>query len=511
MKRQTRKHPDRIPSETAKSVFLEKEVALFVVAYNAENHIEKTLKRVPDWCRPLFSEIFVIDDSSTDDTVQIALQTGTDLGLKNLSVMKTPGNQGYGGNQKIGYTYAIDHGYDIVILLHGDGQYPPEHIPDIVAKYADQETDAVFGSRMLTRSDALRGGMPPYKWVGNQVLTAIENQILGTSLSEFHSGYRSYRTEALQKIPFHLNSNDFHFDTDIIIQLVLNGNRVIEIPMPTHYGTEKCHVNGIRYAWNCIKSVTKARLHQSGLFFQPNFEFPGNGARTYRLKEAPTSLHAHILGLPWKKGDTVLDFGANDGQLARRIAELGPTVTATDQNDLGDISGIRTVRKDLNGKFDETFGKDSFDTVIALDVIEHLFSPEETIERLHRILKPEGTLYASTANIGYIIMRLTHLFGWFNYGKKGILDRTHHRLFTVSSFRRLLENGGFSVTDIRGFGPPIADGIGNSPFLKFVDRIGTLLAKTYPTLFAFNFLLVAKRIPSTEEQTRKTSSTKKTS
>lgn len=495
--------------QTAKTVFATKKVALFVIAYNAERHIGSTLERIPAWSRPLFSEIFVIDDDSKDDTVNMAYRTGKTLGLKNFSVMKTPQNQGYGGNQKIGYTYSINRGHDIVVLLHADGQYPPEYVPDIVAQYADPATDAVFGSRMITRSAALFGGMPLYKWTGNQILTSIENRILGTGLSEFHSGYRSYRTDTLRQIPFHLNSNDFHFDTDIIIQLTLNGNRIVEIPMPTHYGDEKCHVNGMRYAWNCLKSVTKARLHQSGLFFQPNFEFPENANRVYRLKTATTSLHARILGLPWKPKETVLDFGTNDGALAASIAKLGPSVTATDRNELGTIPGIRYVQEDLNNHFDETFGNETFDVVIALDVVEHLFSPEDAVERLHRILRKNGVLHASTANIGYVVMRLTHLFGWFNYGKKGILDRTHHRLFTIRSFRRLLENAGFSVINIEGFGPPIVDSFGNSVFWRGIDAVCTFFAKIAPQLFAFNFLLTALKTPSIEERVSDTVGTMK--
>ncbi|MEI6650693.1 MAG: bifunctional glycosyltransferase/class I SAM-dependent methyltransferase [Candidatus Moraniibacteriota bacterium] len=507
MKRHSAKNPSQKATDAARTVFGKRKVALFIVTYNAERHIGRTLERVPKWCRPLFSEIFVIDDSSRDKTVRVALEAGASLGLRNFSVMRTPRNQGYGGNQKIGYTYAIGRGHDIVILLHGDGQYPPESIPDIVAQYSDDDVDAVFGSRMIARTDALRGGMPLYKWAGNQILTSIENRILGTGLSEFHSGYRSYRTKSLESIPFRLNSNDFHFDTDIIIQITLSGSRIVEIPMLTHYGDEKCHVNGMKYAWNCLKSVTKARLHQSGLFFQPNFEFPGNGMRTYALKEAETSLHAYMLGLPFSKRETVLDFGANDARLAQKIAALGPTVTATDRNDLKGLSGIRYVQEDLNTRFDETLGVNAFDTVIALDVIEHLFSPEESAERIHRILKQNGTLYASTANIGYVVMRLTHLFGWFNYGKKGILDRTHHRLFTISSFRRLLENAGFSVIAVRGFGPPISDGIGNTAILRIIDRLCLFLAQIWPTMFAFNFLLTAKRMPSVEERTKETEST----
>lgn len=492
----------------ATAVFAEKKVALFIVAYNAEKQIEKTLRRIPDWCRPLFAEIFVIDDSSSDATRTRAIEAGRALGLTNFSVMKTPANQGYGGNQKIGYAYAIRQGYDIVILLHGDGQYPPEHLPDIVAGYRDPSVSAVFGSRMMHRVDALRGGMPLYKWFGNQILTRIENAILGTALSEFHSGYRSYRTEALAKVPYQFNSDGFHFDTDIIIQLDLIQAKILEIPMPTHYGDEECHVDGMKYAWNCIKSSVKSRLHQAGFFFQPNYEFPGNGGRTYRMKSADTSLHAYILRQPWKARMTIADLGANDCELARRIAERGAIVTAVDTDLPRETAGIRSFSLDLNGDFPETIGQTSYDAVIALDVIEHLYPPERATDRIYRCLKPDGLLFASTANISYIVMRITHLLGWFNYGKKGILDRTHHRLFTIRSFRRLLENAGFRVVRIRGFGPPIRDAFGDGMLARVADFISAFLAQLSPSLFAFNFLIVARKVPTNNEKMLETTKTK---
>lgn len=493
--------PETIRS--SREIFNGQKVALFIVAYEAEKYIADTLSRIPEWCRPLFSEIYVIDDSSKDGTFSAAVSAGKSLGLRNLSIMRTPGNQGYGGNQKIGYAYAIGQGYDIVILLHGDGQYPPEYIPEIVAGYSDPAVDAVFGSRMLNRTDALRGGMPLYKWIGNQVLTSIENAILGTRLSEFHSGYRSYRVNALKNIPFRLNNDGFHFDTDIIIQLTLQESSILEIPMPTHYGDEKCHVNGMRYAWDCIKSSGKSRLHQAGIFFQPNFEITGNETRNYRLKSAKTSLHAFILRLPWKPGEKIADLGANDGLLSQKIAERGADVTAVDIDIPGIVPGVMTVRADLNENFDETIGRDSYDKVIALDIIEHLHSPERAAEKIHHMLKQNGLLFASTANIGYVIMRLTHLFGWFNYGKKGILDKTHHRLFTIRSFQRLLENAGFSVLRIRGFGPPIVDTFGENPFWRAVDSICSVLARAYPSLFAFNFLIIAKKRLSVDEKLKR--------
>lgn len=502
------KAPENETHRHALAVFQTQKVALFIVTYNAEKQIAKTLGRIPEWCRSLFAEIFVIDDASTDTTIEEALTAGRTLGLSNFSVMRTPLNQGYGGNQKIGYSYALKQGYDIVILLHGDGQYPPEHLPDIVAEYGDKSLGAVFGSRMIHRTDALKGGMPLYKWLGNQILTATENFILGTKLSEFHSGYRSYRTEALKKIPFELNSNGFHFDTDIIIQLHLAGEKIREIPMPTFYGDEECHVDGMKYAWNCLKSVVKSRLHQAGFFFQPNYESTRENVRNYQMKEAETSLHAYILRRPWKSGQTVIDLGANDGHLSQKIAERGPAVAAVDTMLPEKIPLISPYRFDLNNDFPSLLDGKTFDVALALDVIEHLHSPEIATERIYRTLRPNGTLFASTANISYFIMRLTHLLGWFNYGKRGILDRTHHRLFTISSFRRLLENSGFKVLYIKGFGPPIRDAFGNSFFARLADSLSAFLAKEFPSLFAFNFLIVAKKIPTTEDKTLLTMASK---
>lgn len=487
----------------SETIFKQRRIALFVVAYNAEKHIRKTLSRIPDWCRPLFSEIYIIDDSSRDNTFLEAVSAGKSLRFTNLSVMKTPQNQGYGGNQKIGYTYAIKKNYDIVILLHGDGQYPPESIPEMVVAYADQTVDAVFGSRMINKKDALRGGMPLYKWIGNQVLTSIENKILETSLSEFHSGYRSYKTNALRTIPFHLNSDDFHFDTDIIIQLVLQKSKILEIPMPTHYGDEKCHVNGMRYAGNCLRSAIKSRLHQAGVFFQPNFEITTeHETRNYQLKKATTSLHHFILEEPWRQGLSVIDLGANDGLLSKEIATKGAIVTAIDINIPREVPGIKTIQADLNQDLTHIVPPESADAILALDVIEHLSAPEYSAEQIHHVLKSDGRLYASTANIGYIVMRLTLLLGWFNYGKKGILDRTHHRLFTIGSFKRLIKNAGFDILKIEGFGPPILDAFGNTPFWRTIDSICYRLAKIYPRLFAFNFLIIAKKRMSVREKTQ---------
>jgi glycosyltransferase involved in cell wall biosynthesis len=227
----------------------QKRVLIFIVAYNAERTISSVLSRIPPELRNRNVEVLIIDDSSKDKTFAAGLQHEDRNGDFRITILRNPENQGYGGNQKLGYHYAIENNFDVVALVHGDGQYAPEKLPALLAPLVRGEADAVFGSRMINKQDALTGGMPFYKWIGNQVLTTYQNVMLGSQLSEFHSGYRLYSVAALRQLPFERNSNDFHFDTDIIIQLHFANMRIVELPIPTFYGDEICHVNGVKYAW----------------------------------------------------------------------------------------------------------------------------------------------------------------------------------------------------------------------------------------------------------------------
>ncbi|MCL7985652.1 MAG: glycosyltransferase family 2 protein, partial [marine benthic group bacterium] len=206
-------------------------VLIFVVAYEAEEELQGVLERIP--AGDARYEVLVIDDSSEDRTFEVALESADSHPLE-VTVLATPENQGYGGNQKLGYAYAIRNDFDFVVLLHGDGQYAPEKIPELLAPLQRGEADAVFGSRMMDKGGAIAGGMPLYKFVGNKILSWTQNGLLRASLSEFHSGFRAYSVSALRKIPFHQNANGFHFDTEIIIQLLLAGCRISEVPIPTY-------------------------------------------------------------------------------------------------------------------------------------------------------------------------------------------------------------------------------------------------------------------------------------
>ena len=200
-------------------------------------------------------------------------------------------NLGYGGNQKAAYKLAIERGLDIVVLLHADGQYAPEMLPEMVAPLERGECDAVMGSRMMEKGAARRGGMPLYKLVGNRILTGAENAMLGARFTEFHSGYRVYSTSALRDIPFEHNTDDFDFDTQIIVQLLDAGKRILEIPIPTYYGDEICYVNGMRYAKDVIKDVLEYRLVTMGFGTSEWVPKP----QDYAFKDGDGSSHAVIL------------------------------------------------------------------------------------------------------------------------------------------------------------------------------------------------------------------------
>lgn len=245
---------------------VEKKIAIFIPTYNAAKTLPIVLDRIPDKIKKQVKEIFVADDESKDNTDLVGIGYKQKTGLSNLKIFHHDKNKGYGGNQKWAYQYCIDKGYDVVVMLHGDAQYAPEKIPDLIKPFYSKDSDKigmVFGSRM--RGHPIKGGMPVYKYLGNRFLTIVENFILRLDLSEYHSGYRAYNCKNLKKIPFNLCSDDFHFDTEIIIQLMLAGFNIAETPIPTYYGDEKCHVNVVKYGLDILKSLYQYSLHKTGL------------------------------------------------------------------------------------------------------------------------------------------------------------------------------------------------------------------------------------------------------
>ncbi len=244
---------------------VDKKIAIFIPTYNAAKTLPIVLDRIPTKIKNQVKEIFVADDQSRDNTYLVGVGYKQRKSLSNLTIFHHKKNKGYGGNQKWAYQYCIKKGYDIVVMLHGDAQYAPEKIPDLIKPFTTNNDNIgmVFGSRM--KGDPLKGGMPLYKYIGNKFLTFVENLVLGLDLSEYHSGYRAYNCKNLNKIPFDRCSDDFHFDTEIIVQIKLAGFDILETPIPTYYGEEKCHVNVISYGLNVLKAMYDYLLHKYGI------------------------------------------------------------------------------------------------------------------------------------------------------------------------------------------------------------------------------------------------------
>ncbi|MFB3146661.1 MAG: glycosyltransferase family 2 protein [Nitrospirales bacterium] len=232
-------------------------VIVVLPAYNAERTLEQTVQDIPrDWV----DEILLVDDASQDETWRVAQRLG-------VATVRHPENRGYGGNQKTCYAEALKRGADIVVMVHPDYQYDPALIPQLLEPLLRNESDAVFGSRMLG-GQFIEGGMPLWKFYGNVMLTALENMVLHVFLSEYHSGFRAYSKRYLQSVNLLANSDDFVFDTEIIVQGIAQGLHIREVPITTRYFDSASQISfwkSVRYALSIVGVLTRFLLHRSGL------------------------------------------------------------------------------------------------------------------------------------------------------------------------------------------------------------------------------------------------------
>jgi len=234
-----------------------KKVVIVLPAYNAAKTLEMTYKQIPS---AFVDDVVLVDDASRDDTSKVA----HDLGIK---VIIHERNIGYGGNQKTCYRTALELGADIVIMLHPDYQYTPKLIPAMATMIAYGEFDAVLASRILGVG-ALQGGMPLYKYISNRFLTLIENILLGHKLSEYHTGYRAFSRDILERLPLEKNSDDFVFDNQMLAQIIWFGYRIGEVSCPTRYFDDASSIGfrrSVVYGFGVLKTALQFRLCKMGI------------------------------------------------------------------------------------------------------------------------------------------------------------------------------------------------------------------------------------------------------
>jgi glycosyltransferase involved in cell wall biosynthesis len=241
-------------------------VIVVMPAWNAGRTLERTVEAIP---REWVDEVILVDDKSSDDTVEVARR------VPSLHVIWHPHNVGYGGNQKTCYLEALQRGADAVVMLHPDGQYEPTLIPDLVAPILNGEADLVLGSRFAEPGAALAGGMPRWKYVANRLLTGFENRVLGTKLSEMHTGYRAYSRKLLLDVPFLRNALDFSFDTEMLLQASHLGFRIAEVPARSRYFEDASSVDfrqGVVYGLKTVAACVRLMLHRGGLVRSRKFQ-----------------------------------------------------------------------------------------------------------------------------------------------------------------------------------------------------------------------------------------------
>ena len=239
-------------------------VIVTMPAYNAAKTLLKTFEEIP---KGVVSEVVLVDDCSNDDTVDV----GNKLDIK---VIRHPHNVGYGGNQKTCYMEALRDGADVIVMLHPDYQYDPRKVPEMIEPIIRGQADIVLGSRFLG-GGALRGGMPMYKFIANRFLTTMQNLVLGTRLSEFHTGYRAYSRQFLETVPFLRNSISFVFDAEILCQAVYFGFRISEIPVETRYFPEASSINfwnSTKYGLGVLNSLLKYWCAKNSIRTNPLFK-----------------------------------------------------------------------------------------------------------------------------------------------------------------------------------------------------------------------------------------------
>ena len=235
-----------------------KKIIVILPAYNAEKTLGMTYREIPF---DIVDDVLLVDDASSDKTADMAKS----LGIKTIV---HPENKGYGGNQKTCYREALKLGADIVIMLHPDYQYTPKLIPAMAYLIESGEFDAVLGSRILS-GGALKGGMPFYKYLSNRILTLVQNILLGQKLSEYHTGYRAFKREILERLPLEENSDDFVFDNQMLSQIIYFGYKVGEISCPAKYFPEASSINfrrSIVYGLSVLLTSIKYFSQKTGLF-----------------------------------------------------------------------------------------------------------------------------------------------------------------------------------------------------------------------------------------------------
>jgi 2-polyprenyl-3-methyl-5-hydroxy-6-metoxy-1,4-benzoquinol methylase len=466
-------------------------IALFFFEPADVGALRKTLERIPEPLRDAFAEVVVVPDPESEGGLASAWDELSSAVGARLRLHRSAGDHGYGGARKAAFDYALQQGFDHVVAMRADGRHPPEALAQLLDAALSGGEQLVVASRPHRSTGG--SGTSLARALGRLVAARVQNHVLGIRLRDYDSGYRLYSARALRAVPFQLDSSDRTFDVDLLIQHRALGLRTAEVAVfPAWREVETAREELAHALRACVRAVGY-RLHQLHVIRRGRY-FVDRGVH-YTLKESETGSHMQILDTI-VRGRRVLDLGCSQGLLARPLREKQVRVTGVDARPPERLAEELEAyyQRDLELPLELPTGR-VFDYVVVADVIEHLRNRAQLLRSARRYLKPGGLLIVSTPNIALWFYRLSLLVGRFEYGPRGVLDRTHVHLYTRDSFRREVEGAGFHVLRERVTALPfevVFESTGRSRLIRSAARLYHRIARLWPEMFAYQLILEAE-------------------
>ncbi len=475
-------------------------IALLLFSVADAALLRRSIEAIPAALDDCIEELVVVPEPGAGDLSSPLRELAPERRLE-IRIHRTPGEPGAGAARKSAFEYVLLRGFDFAVTMRGDGRHPGEALPELLQAALAEPGALVIATRRMQRE---RPEVRLPHWIAHLAATAVQNRLLGLRLGDYHSGFRVYAARALRAIPFQLNADDRVFDMQTLVQCRALGAPVVEVPLPPSWKEYPSSPRGLLHVLRFTAAALDYRLHQlhltrSGSYFvEPDVH--------YTLKRSPTGSHMQIVDAI-EPGSRVLDLGCSQGLLARPLRQKGVEVTGVD------LEAPRRLTEDLHAFHQRDLEQPLelptgrvFDYVICSDVIEHLRSRTEVLRGVRRYLKPEGRLLISTPNVALWFYRLSLLAGRFEYGPRGVLDETHVHLYTRSSFRRAVEQAGFRILRQRVTALPfevVFESTGRSRLVRGIASAYHALARLWPSLFAYQFLLEAEITTLDEESTER--------
>ncbi len=477
-------------------------IALFLFDAHDTRSLRDTLEAIPQGLDEFIEEIVVMWDKPSEGTPPAASVLPDERKLR-LGFHRSPHPSAFGATRKEAVEHALARGFDRVIFMRADDRHPPEYLPDLILATLEDPNSTILATRSLSLRKLQGIDYPIERRFILYLAKAFQSTVLALRWLDDQSSFRLYPTEALRCIPYQLNADDRGFDTQILIQLrALNAPvRELRVGRSTWKEFDKADKVAGHAIHACLAALDY-RAHQ--LHFSRRHRYMVDQGIHYTLKQSPTGSHMQIIE-SIASGGRVLDLGCSQGLLARPLAERGVRVTGVDAAPPARLADelYAYFQRDLELPIELPEGR-IFDYVIVADVIEHLRNRQQLLRTARHFLKKDGRLIISTPNVAIWFYRLSLLVGRFEYGPRGVLDVTHVHLFTRATFRREIENAGFRILKQRVTALPfevVFRSTGRSRLVCWIARAYHELARAWPSMFAYQFILEAE-ITTPDEDAR---------